>query len=483
MPDENVSVLEFGGLTPKQMLFMQATTKYVGYGGARGGGKSYAARYKAVGMAIQYPGIRILMVRAHYNELEENLINPILRWVPDGMRSYNGSKHLLKFFNGSEIKFGHWDSEAAENEYQGIEYDEIFIDEATQFSERTFRYLASCLRGANPNYPRRMYLTCNPGGVGHRWVKRLFIDKRYIKDDKDPRANENPEDYTFISAKVSDNPYLMEASPGYVQQLAALPPDLKAAHLDGDWDALSGSYFKNFSVGRHTCNPFVFPKDWPLYRSFDYGLDQFSCCWWTVDTDGRCWMYRYFEESNLVIKDAAKAAREHTLPDEDISITYAPPDMWNRTKDNGKTLAELFAQYKVPIVRSDNNRQQGHLIVRNMLQPIELHDPFVISLFPEGKVPKKLPGLIIFNICTNAIEDIRDIQADEKNPNDCAKLPHDVTHSVDAIRYFCVSRVLPAEVKEDKSQNFWDEEEEPVAGMEEYMCGGEITDAYMNYSA
>ena len=472
--------LVFGDLTPKQLLFMQANTKYVGYGGARGGGKSHAARYKAVGMAMQFPGIRILMVRAHYNELEENLINPIRRWVPTSMYSYNGSSHLIKFFNGSEIKFGHWDSVAAENEYQGIEYDVIFIDEATQFSERTFRYLATCMRGSNPDYPKRMYLTCNPGGVGHRWVKRLFIDRDFHTNEPDPRANENPDDYSFIFAKVTDNPYLAEASPGYIQQLASMPPELRAAHLDGDWNALSGNYFKNFSETRHTCHPFPIPKSWPKYRSFDYGLDMFALGWWAVDTDGRCWLFRYFEEKNLIVKDAAEKALENTLPGEDITITYAPPDMWNRSKDNGKTVAELFAQYRLPVVRSENNRQQGHLIVRNMLHNIPLTDPYVISMFPKDKAPKKMPGLMIFDCCKGVIEDLRDIQADEKNPNDCAKQPHDVTHSVDMVRYFCVSRVSPAEQETDLPEV--EDEFEHQEDMEDYMCGGEITEEYMGFA-
>ena len=473
--------LVFGPLTEKQKLFMEATTKYVGYGGARGGGKSHAARYKAVGMAMAFPGIRILMVRAHYNELEENLINPIRKWVPVSMYSYNGTSHLIKFFNGSEIKFGHWDSAAAENEYQGIQYDTIFIDEATQFSERTFRYLATCLRGTNPDFPRRMYLTCNPGGVGHRWVKRLFIDRDFKLNEDDPRANENPDDYSFIFAKVSDNPYLMEASPGYVQQLASLPPELRAAHLDGDWNSLSGSYFKNFSESKHVCRPFTIPKTWPLYRSFDYGLDMFALGFWAVDTDGRCWLFRYFEQDNLIVKDAAQQALDNTLPGEEITITYAPPDMWNRSKDNGKTVAELFAQYKLPIVRSDNNRQQGHLVVRNMLHGIPLNDPYVISMFPAGKAPKKMPGLMIFDTCKPVIEDLRDIQADEKNPNDCAKQPHDVTHSVDMVRYFCVSRVSPAEQEKEPPDPY--EEDFKLEDMEEYMCGGEITEEYMSFSA
>ena len=204
--------LDFGTATPKQKQFLEAKTFYVCYGGARGGGKSHIARIKAVGLAIFNPGIRILMVRYHYPELEANLIQPILKLVPQELYSYNQTSRLMKFSNGSVIKFGHWDGDRAENEYQGVEYDVIFIDEATQLSERSFKYLTTCIRGVN-DFPKRMYLTCNPGGVGHRWVKRLFIDRNYKTSSDNPEENENPADYTFIAATVYDNPYLLKSSP------------------------------------------------------------------------------------------------------------------------------------------------------------------------------------------------------------------------------------------------------------------------------
>ena len=193
--------LDFGKATKKQQEFLKANTKYVAYGGARGGGKTHVARLKAVGLCLNYEGIKVLMVRVHYPELIANLIDPILAWVPSEMYSYNGTEHKMTFFNGSTIKFGHYDSKAAENEYQGVEYDVIFLEEATQLSERAFLFLASCCRGVN-DFPKRIYLTCNPGGVGHIWVKRLFIDRRFINDPNNPERSENPKDYTTIRATV-----------------------------------------------------------------------------------------------------------------------------------------------------------------------------------------------------------------------------------------------------------------------------------------
>lgn len=380
----------------------------------------------------------------------------------------------MTFSNGSEIKYGHYDGDAAENEYQGTQYDVIFIDEATQLSERAFQYLLGCIRGVN-EFPKRMYLTCNPGGVGHRWVKRLFIDKVYKTNSTNPEENENPEDYTFIPATVEDNPWLLKSSPMYLKQLANMPEDQRRAFRYGDWDALGGNYFKEFSPDIHAMKPFKIPDNWERYRSFDYGLDLFACLWLAVDEDGRSWCYREFEKSGLIVKDAAQQIHEHTLPGERVMITYAPPDMWNRQKDTGKSIAELFLQNGVPIVKSSNNRVQGHMVMKDMMSQIPLKDPFVRSLF-NGKAPDKLPALMFFDNLQSVMGDIRDIQADDVNPNDCAKQPHDITHTVDACRYYCISRVLSAEkpvvVEEDD-----DGEQETY---ESFMCGGEVTASYIS---
>ena len=204
----------------------------------------------------------------------------------------------------------------------------------------------------------------------------------------------------------------------------------------------------------------------------------FACFWWAVDEDGRCWCIRELEEKGLIVQEAAAKMLEHTLPNEKISMTYAPPDMWSRQKDSGRTMAELFMQNGVAIVKSDNNRVQGHMLIKDMLAPIPLTDPFVKGLFPEGEAPDKLPGLMFFDTIGQAFSDLKDIQADEKNPNDCAKTPHEITHTVDGIRYFCVSRVLAAEAIADRLQQE-DDEDDTLTDYESYMTGGEITAGYL----
>ena len=453
--------LDLGQLNPKQEEFIQSTAKYTSYGGARGGGKTHGIRIKAVLGAVNYPGIRILILRRTYGDLQGNHIEPMQKLVPAQLATYNIQLHQMYFTNGSIIKFGHFNSyTSAFQEYQGQEYDWIFMDEATQFTEDEFRLMGGCLRGVN-DIPKQFFLTCNPGGVGHRWVKRLFIDRNFKTDSANPEENENPEDYYFIQATVDDNKALMESEGGkeYLQSLSHLPENIRYAHRYGDWDALSGNYFPEFSVGKHVVAPFKIPSHWTRYRAFDYGLDMLAVIWAAVDEKGRAYVYRELRQSNLNVSEAAQAILDNTGRDERISVTFAPPDMWNRQKDSGKSMAELFMVSGVPIIKADNNRVQGWLQVKEFLMD-----------GADGR-----PGLVLFNGCKGLIEDMQAIQTDDKNPNDCAKNPHDVTHGPDSLRYFCVSRTLPGELpKEEEYRDEFDD-----ADAEEEMTGGEISNGYI----
>ena len=480
--------LDLGKLNAKQIEFFKATTKFTCYGGAKGGGKSHAAQRLAIWYCIKYAGIRVLIIRAHYPELVQNHIEPILKIVPPEITSYNGSTHVLTFNleqEGKTVKsvivFGHFDSIKAEQEYQGQSYDIIIMDEATQFSERTFRHLAGCLRGNN-DFPKRFYLTCNPGGIGHQWVKRLFIERKFKVDKEHPEKTERPEQYSFIFARAEDNTIMLERNPDYLSDISMMANS--DAMRYGDWDVISGQYFANFNAAIHVRKPFAIPPYWKLYRSFDYGLDLFVCLWWAVDEDGRCWCFRSFQGEGLNIPSAAEEVKRHSLNSEDIVVTFAPPDMWNRQRETGKTTADIFNSLEVPIVKADNNRIQGHLIMRTMLDPIPLKDEYVIKQYGGPELaPKELPQLMFFDVVGDILDDITSIQADEKNPNDCAKDPHDVTHSVDACRYFCINRTLKTEqpkIEEEKNLDPWYEEDNAgLTDYETYLVGGEITPAYI----
>lgn len=452
MKDREI-VWDPGRANPKQLEFFMARTPFTAYGGAKGGGKTWAVRTKAVGGAIMNPNIRILIMRRTYPELEENHIRPILRSTAKEIASYNATARRMTFFNGSTLKFGHWAGERSESEYQGQEFDWIFIDEATQFSERTFNYLKGCLRGVSP-YDKRIYLTCNPGGIGHRWVKRLFIDRKFRTGSDDPEENENPDDYGFIFATVEDNEYMLKYSPRYVEMLAQMPENVRRAYRYGDWDALGGGYFPELMSGEHVVKPFRIPPHWRRYRAIDYGLDMLAVIWVAVDEHGRSWVYREWTRERLIVREAAAGILERTMPDERIEVTFAPPDLWSRQKDTGRTMAEIFELCGVALRRAENNRVQGHMMIKELLSPDK-----------DGK-----PELVFFNSCERLIGDMREIQADENNPNDAAREPHEITHTVDALRYYCVSRVMPAEKPE--TEEYEDED---------YIRGGEASEDYLMY--
>ena len=334
-----------------------------------------------------------------------------------------------------------------------------------------------------------MYLTCNPGGVGHRWVKRLFIDRKFKTNPENPEETENPDDYVFIPATVEDNYHLMESSPGYVRMLANMPEDKRRAYRYGDWDALGGNYFPEFTQGVHTCPAFEIPSHWARYCSFDYGLDMFACFWWAVDEDGRSWCVREYTAPGLIVRQAAEKIHLFTQEGEEPTATYAPPDMWSRQKDTGKTMAEIFMQNGIGLVKASNNRVKGHNLIKEALAPKPLNDPYVRAVFQNeaGESPKTLPGMMFFErTCRGVIGDLQDIQADENNPDDCAKDPHEITHTVDGVRYYAISRVLPAQIEERagrKKISLLDvldyDEEETGQDYAAFMCGGEVTPSYL----
>ena len=397
------------------MQFYNSRALYTAYGGAKGGGKTHAIRTKAVMGALRYPGLRILIVRRTYSELLQNHIDPLRLLLPSVLVKYSSTDRIMRFANGSTIRFGHFQAATAERAYQGLEYDWIFVDEATQLTEREFRYLGGCLRGVS-DAPRRFYITCNPGGTGHAWVKRLFVDRRF-------REGERSEDYAFIFACVEDNEFLLRSSPAYIQMLESLPESLRDAYRYGKWEALSGTYFTEFEDSRHIEAPFRIPTSWPRYRAFDYGLDMLACVWVAQGPDDVLHVYRELRASNLVVREAAEAIVGATLPTEDVLATFAPPDMWSRQKDTGASMAELFGRYGVPVLKASNARVQGHLQIKELLRG-------------DGVTP----SIRFFKGCEGLIADMKAIEADPQNPGDCAKNPHDVTHAVDALRYFATSR-------------------------------------------
>ena len=435
-------------LYPKQEEFCKSKAKYTCYGGARGGGKSFVARIKAILLALYYPGIQILLLRRTYNELLENHVVPLQKELrcqqKDKIAAYNKQEKVFIFPNGSRIKLGYCDTETDVLQYQGQAYEIIFIEEATHFTEFQFNCLkesnrlsGQCRKQVRP----RMYLTCNPGGVGHAWVKRLFIDKDYI-------GEEHEEDYAFIPALVFENEYLMEHDPEYLKTLESLPEDRKKAMLYGDWDIFDGQFFTEFRRDVHVVEPFEIPKDWYVYFVMDYGLDKLAGYWIAVDYDNNAYVFREVYESNLLVSQARDKIKEMT--DEDIYIYLAPPDMWNRHKETGKSTADIFAEGGIDLYKTNNDRIQGWLQMKEWLK---------VFKDEQGCDTARLK---IFSTCKNLIRCLPQVQHDEKKVGDIANEPHELTHSVDAIRGFCVYWTLePIFVPKEKEIPYELQTDEP----------------------
>lgn len=421
------STLNIDKPSEKQKEFLTAKEKYVAYGGARGGGKTWAVQAKTKVLASAYSGIRILIMRRTYSDLEQNHIR-ILKNELKGIGRYNDSKKNITLTNGSEIKFGYMDNDNDADQYQGQEYDVIFIDEATQFYEEWFNILKACLRGVN-DFPKRMYLTCNPGGVGHAWVKRLFIDQDYNEEEK-------PEQYRFIQAKMHDNTALMQKQPDYADQFSGLDETTKRAWLEGDWDIYKGQYFTEFRREIHVCKPIALEKWWKIYRSIDYGLDMLAVLWYAVSDLGVTYVFKEVHISDTIISDAAKIIINASktmnefadVVDMDIVCTYAPPDLWSRSKESGVSIADRFRDGGVPLIKCNNNRKFGWQGVHEYLKPIK------------GLEGEQTARLQIFDCCRNLIRNLPLLQHDEKNEDDCDTEPHAVTHICDSLRYYCISR-------------------------------------------
>lgn len=443
--------LKFKEPFPRQKEFLRADARYTAYGGARGGGKSWAARIKAVLLAFKQPGIQILLLRRTLSELRENQIVPLqklLRTAIPGKRLAKYKEHTKEiiFPNGSRIVLGYCASENDVLQFQGQSYDAIFMEEATQFTEFQFQALTECNRSSGlciTNFKPRFFLTCNPGGVGHQWVKRLFVDKRY-------QNKEDPDDYVLIKATVYDNPFILEHSPDYVKTLENLPENRRRAMLYGDWDVFNGQYFEEFDPKIHTMPFFEIPKDWTRYISIDYGLDMLAALWIAMDYEGNAYVYKELYQSNVIISDAAELIKQYSVG-ENIQMRFAPPDLWNRRQETGKSAVDIFNENGLYFYKSSNDRVQGWYDLKEWLKP---------HLDLDGKLTARLK---IFNNCKNLIRCIPLLQYDEVNPNDVARNPHELTHAPDALRGFVCGRAAAPykkkeneEETEDKMQSFLD---------------------------
>lgn len=420
------------GVTPKQGDFIKGGADEILFGGAAGGGKSYGQLIDAMGYALRFPKSKQLILRRTYPELEKSLVRSSLELFPREIYAYNAAKHIGKFSNGSLLDFGYCDSENDVYRYQSAEYDVIRFDELTHFTEQMYLYLMSRLRGANP-FPKSMKSSTNPGGIGHNWVKARFIDPAPPGEIFLTKGGSR----RFIPAVVQDNKFLLSADPDYVRRLKNLPKREQKALLYGDWNIFEGQFFTEWREETHVCAPFPIPENWRKYFAMDYGLDMLAGYWIAVDGEGRAFVYREVYQSNLVVGAAAELIRSMT--NEKIFSFIAPPDMWNRRQDSGRSVAEIFFDHGILLTKAENSRVAGWFDLHEWLRPV--------STVFGGKEPM----LKVFSCCRNLIRSLPALVADKTNPSDASTEPHEITHAPDAIRYFVAGRPVPAAVEQADS--------------------------------
>ena len=439
-------------ITKKQQAFIDSQAFETLFGGAAGGGKSYGQLVDGLLYALKYPKSKQIIFRSTFADLEKSLIRTSMNLYPLSIANYNDSKHTWKFKNGSIIDFGYIQYEKDVYQYQSAEYDVIRFDELTHFTEFMYTYMISRCRGANP-YPKGIKSSTNPGGVGHNWVKERFIDigaPNVIHTCK----LETGETTTriFIPSLVQDNKFMLTYDPDYIKRLDALPEKERKALKYGNWDIFDGQFFTEFDRNIHVIEPFVIPKDWYVYFVMDYGLDKLAGYWIAVDYNNNAYVFREVYQSNLLVSQARDKIKEMT--NEDVYMYLAPPDLWNRHKETGKSTADIFAEGNVTLYKTNNDRIQGWLQMKEWLKPYKDE---------QGCTTAKLK---IFNTCKNLIRCLPQVQHNAKRVGDIANEPHELTHSVDAIRGFCVywtqepifvpkKQELPFELQTEEEEEIW----------------------------
>lgn len=411
--------------TERQRVFHSVPADVALYGGAAGGGKSEALLWEAFHYCMEAAGDRALLLRRTFPELKRSLIDRALKKFPHEITVPREGGKLWHFRNGSVLEFGYCQQENDVTQYQSAEYGFIGFDELTHFTYWQWDYLVnSRLRSTVPGAWPRARAASNPGGVGHLWVKEMFVDggepDTVWTDDFGYRV-------AFIPAKVQDNPHLLRNDPLYVKRLQRLDEKWRKALLEGDWDVFAGQYFDMWSRDIHVIEPFDIPRWWRRFRSLDYGLDCTACYWWAVAPDGQCVLYRELYQKGLNLSEAAQLINDYTPPDERISYTVASPDLWNRRQDRGVPGVQIMQEAGLSgLVRADDRRIPGWRALREYLQPYKDERGDTVA------------RLRVTRDCKELIRTLPACVHDERKPDDVSGDCED--HGPESIRYGIMSR-------------------------------------------
>lgn len=449
---------------PKQRIFMSRPEYEALFGGAAGGGKSDALIAEAM-RQVDKPNYRAIIFRKTFpqcRELIDKSLKIYKRVYPRA--KYNATSHTWTFPSGAQIMFGSMPNSTSFRQYQGHEYAFVGFDELTHFTQEEYEWMITRNRCADKDIRVYIRSTANPGGIGHGWVKQRFIDAmpaftphiQVVTAEKpDGTLFETTRSKIFIPASVFDNPALMKNDPNYAGSLAMLPEAQKRALLYGEWDSFEGQVFlewKNNPEGyqtrrkTHVIEPFIIPKHWRRYRSFDFGYAKpFAVQWWAVDEDGKVYMYRQWygckqNSPNTGLKlEPSEIAKEIRRIETDAGewgkvIGVADPSIWDKSRGYEGTIINMFEREGVYFSKGNNNRLAGKMQVH-----------YRLAFDKNG-----IPGLYVFNTCREFIRTFPNLVYDEHKVEDIDTTMED--HDYDALRYFLMENPIKPVIEETRPE-------------------------------
>lgn len=483
-----VKFTELAKFQPKQKLafnkLFNNQCKYLLYGGAAHGGKSYFLRWAAFGLGLYYTkkygitDIPMGLFSEDYPTLKDRQIVKIKSEFPKFLGELKETRDEGLCFRASPeygsfvILLRNLDDPS---KYASTEFAAIFVEELTKNPVSTFEDLKFRLRYPGIKETKFVGAT-NPGQLGHSWVKKLWIQPDPNNPDKEEKK------YFFVHANAYDNKYTED---GYIDTLKSLPDAKRKAWLEGSWDVFEGQVFAEWSERTHVITPFTIPNEWKRWIAVDWGSNKpFSVGWYAQDFDGRTYLYRelYMNQhgflktfgEELTAKRLAKAIIGMTKKaGEDYEYCIADPSMWNktilgekRTKPEGESIAEIMIDVGLNLYRGDNDRLNGLGRYREAL-----------AIAPDQK-----PWYQVFRSCYDTARTIPSLVYNEPKHGNIEDVnTNGEDHCYDRDRYFFMSRpIKPIKMQTPKLSNIGRAYREATKKWEE-PDHEEETDIYQDY--